>query len=97
MNTYGSTLVASTYLSFVSDHHGDTNVYVDAHNGAGQVLVTTLDHFALGQISASDEIRPIDAKKAGAKSAGLTSAASALYTVIGRSAGTSGNTNVRHR
>jgi uncharacterized protein len=42
------------YLSFVSDHHGDTNVYVDAHNGAGQVLVTTLDHVSPGQISASD-------------------------------------------
>src|SRR6185437_7405405 len=44
INYTGTDPVKDGYLSFASDHHGDTNVYVNPHNGAGSVLVTTLDH-----------------------------------------------------
>ena len=52
----GTNPLKGNYLSFVSDHHGDTNVYVNAHNGAGSILVTTLDHISPSSITTSDWI-----------------------------------------
>jgi Ca2+-binding RTX toxin-like protein len=52
----GNNPLKGGYLSFASDGHGDTNVYVNAHNGAGSILITTLDHVSSSSITPSDWI-----------------------------------------
>jgi Ca2+-binding RTX toxin-like protein len=52
----GTNPLKNNWLTFVSDKHGDTNVYVNAHTGAGPILVTTLDHVLPSQITTSDWI-----------------------------------------
>ena len=56
MHYSGTNPLKGNYLSFVSDHHGNTNVVINAHNGAGSIVVTTLDHVSPSQITTSDWI-----------------------------------------
>jgi Ca2+-binding RTX toxin-like protein len=50
----GANPAKSNWISFTSDHHGNTNVYINPHNGTGSHLITTLDHISPSQITTSD-------------------------------------------
>ena len=52
----GTNPLKNSWISFTSDHHGNTHVYVNPHNGTGSHLVTTLDHILPSQITSSDWI-----------------------------------------